>query len=141
MYIYIYTIGNDENINTCCIYWSTLQLEKNEPKLQGRVNFYQIQVIKEHAGNLQLLNHEGKLLLEVKLGLQNQQDLKYWLYALDVARAALGSQIEEEASIANGTYEREKRLERLELRQKERENMKKSLGLDIGSFTLLIYKY
>jgi hypothetical protein len=103
--------------------WSSLELEKNVPKVAGRIPLHTIQKVKEQEGSLVLLDHNGISLFE-----GSSTEATKWVSMLESARTALAPQIEEEAAATRGMTYHAQRLQRLEQRKKERDEQKKKLG-------------
>ena len=105
------------------IIWSSLELEKNQPKYSGRVALHAVQTVKERDGWLVMSDHQNNSLFEGKC-----EDVKVWVEMIKEAMKVLAPQIEDEAAASRGVTYRSKQLERLEVRKQEREEMKKKLG-------------
>lgn len=110
--------------------WSTLELEKNVPRFSGRVPLHAVQMVREQNGELVVLDHLNNVLFRAKSG-----EAKKWVAMLEEARVVLAPQIEEEAIASRGLTYRSEKLELLEQRQKQREEMKKKLGTVTMEYT------
>jgi len=116
-----YVMQDDSNCTS--LVWTSLELEKNQPKHAGRVALHRIQQVKEKDGTLTLLDHENNILFQAK-----GDETARWKDLIQETLVALAPQIEDEAVSSRGVTYRAKQLERLETRKKEREEQKKKLG-------------
>ena len=109
--------------NTTALTWTSLELEQNKPKHAGRVPLHVIQTVKERDGWLVLADHQNRVLFEGK-----SDQTATWVSMLQETLKVLAPQIEDEAAASRGVTYRSEQLERLETRNKEREERKKTLG-------------
>lgn len=114
--------ADDESVTS--LFWTALLLEQNRPNPVHRVPLHKVQTIrldKANANKVALTDHTGRVLFQ-----GTSPDAGKWMEQVEEARRVLGRQLEEEAN--NSGHYHEQKLQKIEDRKREREELRKQFA-------------